>query len=84
MSALLGAAGVGSVVLATGCGTNCVATGCSGQICADGTQESTCEWTCRYGCYQHAVCEEQPDGECGWTKTEAFEQCAADCDASSP
>ncbi|RLB66090.1 MAG: hypothetical protein DRI90_00345 [Deltaproteobacteria bacterium] len=74
--------GVGLSAFGTGCSQECVVTGCSGNICADGTESSACDWNCVYGCYDHAVCEEQDDGECGWTKTEAFDQCAADCSAT--
>lgn len=55
----------------------CHVGGCSGQLCSDQPGAiSTCEWREEYACYQdHGVCEPQPDGECGWTPTEALNKC---------
>ncbi|MEZ4399422.1 MAG: DUF6748 domain-containing protein [Kofleriaceae bacterium] len=57
----------------------CYVGGCAGQLCSDreGTV-STCEYRPEYACYQSAVCEEQPEGECGWTETAALTACLAD------
>jgi hypothetical protein len=64
---------------------DCRVGGCSGQLCYDantGDGASTCEWRCDYGCYQHATCELQATGTCGWTSTEQFNQCVAACGSS--
>ncbi len=57
----------------------CIVTGCSGQVCAAEEVITTCEWTCEYGCYEYAICEVQPTGVCGWTPTDAFTECVAEC-----
>ncbi len=62
----------------------CIVTGCSGQVCAPEPVMTTCEWTCEYGCYQYAICEVQPTGTCGWTRTDPFEECIADCSQTTP
>ncbi|RME20637.1 MAG: hypothetical protein D6806_15985 [Deltaproteobacteria bacterium] len=56
----------------------CIVTGCSGQICGTEHVTTTCEWRPEYGCLQHAICEVQPDGSCGWTHTPEYEQCMND------
>lgn len=56
----------------------CRATGCSGQICSDEDVFSTCEFRPEYACYQSATCEQQADGNCGWTATAALQACLAD------
>lgn len=56
----------------------CQRTGCSGQICSDESVVSTCEWNPAYACYEHAVCERQSDGACGWTLTQEYDQCLQD------
>ncbi len=56
-------------------GKECRPTGCSGQICADKEIVSTCEWRAEYACYRDAVCERQPDGQCGWTQTAGLKAC---------
>lgn len=54
----------------------CYVGGCSGQICSDREGViSTCEWREEYACYQNAICERQPDGQCGWTPTPELEAC---------
>ncbi len=54
----------------------CYVGGCSGQLCTDQPGAiSTCEYRPEYACYQDAVCEEQVEGECGWTETEALTTC---------
>jgi hypothetical protein len=59
----------------------CMVTGCSGQVCASEPVITTCEYTCSYGCYQYAVCEQQATGACGWTSTPEFESCLKGCGA---
>lgn len=61
---------------------SCVRTGCSGELCVDSfvEQESggiatTCEFKEKYACYQNAICERQPNGNCGFTQTEESQQC---------
>lgn len=55
---------------------DCFITGCSNQVCTDNRElATTCEWHETYSCYNNATCERQPDGECGWTRTEALMQC---------
>ena len=56
----------------------CVAGGCSGTVCSDeeGVM-TTCEWRAEYACYKEAECTRQPDGACGWTKTEMLTSCLA-------
>lgn len=61
--------------------SGCVVTGCSGQICADEQVASTCEYRTEYACFQHARCERQSDGQCGWTETEAYASCVANAGA---
>lgn len=57
----------------------CYVGGCGGQTCSDQPGlVSTCQWRPEYACYQTAVCEEQVEGECGWTETEALAACLAD------
>jgi hypothetical protein len=58
----------------------CVRGGCSGQLCfREGTSSgiSTCEFRPEYACFQRATCEEQANGECGFTQTEALTECLA-------
>lgn len=55
----------------------CVVTGCSGQICAAEHMASTCEWFDHYECYKLAICDLDPNGQCGWQKTDAFVECMA-------
>jgi len=54
----------------------CFVGGCSSQVCS-GNEDvvTTCEWLPQYACYRTATCERQPTGECGWTPTEALQQC---------
>lgn len=58
---------------------SCVRRGCSGQLCVDegliDDYVTTCEWRAIYECYNHAVCERQPNGACGWTMTPALSLC---------
>lgn len=58
---------------------NCNRGGCSGQMCVESTSEpmmSTCEFQPEYVCTQKfAVCERQPDGECGFTLKPEYKAC---------
>ncbi len=47
----------------------CIVTGCSSEICAEEPVITSCAWKESFTCYQNAVCERQPSGECGWTPT---------------
>lgn len=61
----------------------CYVGGCSGQLCTDAPGAiSTCEWREEYACYQEpfARCEQQQDGECGWTPTEELRECLNDAE----
>lgn len=50
--------------------------GCSGQICSDTPNAvSTCEYQSHYACFRDAQCERQDDGQCGWTRDDAFNLC---------
>ncbi len=55
----------------------CKIGGCSAQLCVEQYDDgiSTCEWSPAYACYQSAVCERQPNGQCAWTQTHALTQC---------
>ena len=56
----------------------CYVGGCSGQVCSDRPDViTTCEYRPEYACYQTAVCEEQVEGQCGWTETEELNACLA-------
>lgn len=61
--------------------SGCAVGGCSGQLCieaseiAKGGGMSTCEYREEYACYKQSLCERQPSGQCGWTKTPEFETC---------
>lgn len=54
---------------------DCLITGCSGQVCAGAEITTTCEMKPEYVCYDSATCERQPSGICGWTMTDALQQC---------
>lgn len=54
----------------------CHVTGCSGTVCSDQPAIiTTCEWRQEYSCFQHARCERQRGGACGWTKTREYNSC---------
>jgi len=55
----------------------CVVTGCSGQVCAGEDVVTDCAYREEYSCYasESAVCERQSNGKCGWTLTDALQQC---------
>jgi hypothetical protein len=57
----------------------CVKGGCSGTVCAEAGKDmmTTCEFRAEYACYGSAMCERQPDGACGWTKTAELTACLA-------
>jgi hypothetical protein len=56
----------------------CFVGGCSGQLCTDHEGAiSTCQYHAEYACYHTATCEEQVEGECGWTETEELNACLA-------
>jgi hypothetical protein len=55
----------------------CFATGCSGEVCSDEQVFSACVFRPEYACYQQATCEQQADGECGWTQTPELAACLA-------
>jgi S-layer homology domain len=62
-------------------GEGCKVSGCSATICQNESDEemvTTCEWREEYACYQHATCEKQNDGQCGWTPTEQLDACIMD------
>jgi len=59
-------------------GPGCKIGGCSSQLCVNANSDdviSTCEWREEYACYQTARCEQQTDGNCGWTQTEELTSC---------
>jgi hypothetical protein len=63
--------------------TGCKRSGCSGQLCIPEEADdviTTCEFPPAYGCLDHAVCERQVDGSCGFTETPAYEMCMASFD----
>ena len=59
----------------------CAVAGCSGQLCVAaieaGNIMTTCVYKAEYACYKEATCEQQSDGECGWTQTSELKQCLA-------
>jgi len=38
---------------------------------------TTCEFRPEHACYREAVCERQPNGECGFTDTPELRACLA-------
>ncbi|KAJ3083143.1 hypothetical protein HK102_001229 [Quaeritorhiza haematococci] len=66
----------------------CVRTGCNGELCVDskyfdGTASpGICQWKPEFECYKTAVCKQQADGTCGFTKTSALERCITDAKAA--
>jgi hypothetical protein len=55
----------------------CVRAGCSQQLCIPEGEDrmTTCEFRAEYACYREAVCERQPDGECGFSPTPELSAC---------
>lgn len=51
--------------------------GCSGQLCGDTPDNliSTCEFRPEYSCYSTSSCEQQTDGNCGWTASKELTDC---------
>ena len=56
---------------------SCFRTGCSGEVCSDENVLTVCIYRPEYACYDHATCERQPTGECGWTPTPELDACLA-------
>lgn len=59
--------------------TACMIAGCSNSLCVSEDKArdlvSTCEYKETYACYKTAKCEQQKNGECGWTQTEELTSC---------
>ncbi len=55
--------------------TDCRRTGCSGQVCSDQDVSTTCEYRPEYACYEHATCERQSTGSCGFTPSDELKAC---------
>lgn len=62
----------------------CVIGGCRGEVCSLPDQNgagmpSVCWEKPSDACYKAdgATCEKQPDGQCGWTMTDALKECLA-------
>jgi hypothetical protein len=60
----------------------CVVAGCNGTLCIDrdnngGSSFTTCESLPQYACYKTARCEQQSNGECGWTRDTTLTACLA-------
>lgn len=54
----------------------CYIGGCSQQLCTDQPGAmSTCEYRPIYACYKTATCEQQTNGQCGWTQTPELVAC---------
>jgi hypothetical protein len=54
----------------------CYIGGCSSQLCTDNPDvASTCEYIESYACYKTATCEQQTNGQCGWTQTSELTAC---------
>jgi hypothetical protein len=58
---------------------NCYIGGCSRELCTSRESAiSLCMYKHEYQCYKSAVCEQQSNGECGWTETSALKACTLD------
>jgi hypothetical protein len=55
----------------------CRVGGCSGELCTDQGVVSDCIYLPEYACYKTAVCARQKNGQCGWTQTQAINDCLA-------
>jgi eight-cysteine-cluster-containing protein len=56
----------------------CVTGGCSGELCVEKSQQgkpSICIYKEEYSCLKHSICEQQPNGSCGWTATVESQKC---------
>ena len=58
---------------------SCVRSGCGGMDCVEATNKIDADDSCvsqpHFACFDHAVCEKQDSGNCGWTQTDAFTAC---------
>jgi len=55
---------------------NCQVGGCSGELCSDRSDlVSACIYRPEFACYQTAICERQPGGNCSWTPSAALNAC---------
>lgn len=66
----------------------CEVAGCSRHLClpageAEGLM-STCEWQDEYECRQLAICERQPNGQCGFTETAESKACTEKLTKNAP
>jgi hypothetical protein len=55
----------------------CMKTGCGGTVCDDEQVVTTCEFKPEHACYKDAICERQPDGNCGFTQSPELTACLA-------
>lgn len=59
--------------------SGCQVVGCNNEWCLSPEEASVIEHTCdnklEYVCYQDAVCQTQPDGQCGWEQTPELTSC---------
>lgn len=56
--------------------SGCFITGCNGEICSNRKDMvSICIFKEEYACYKQAVCEQQANGQCGWTQTPQYQSC---------
>jgi hypothetical protein len=69
--------GEGDTGKATSAPVVCVVEGCNAELCLPRGAGimSTCMARPEHACYREARCERQSNGDCGWTKTSAFESC---------
>jgi hypothetical protein len=66
----------------SGSAKRCSVTGCSREICSDHNEITPCIWKPEYGCYKKALCELQPDRNCGWTMTPELKACLSQAPSS--
>lgn len=55
----------------------CFASGCSSEVCSDQQVFTACVFRPEYECYRAASCEQQADGNCGWSQTPELNACLA-------
>jgi hypothetical protein len=55
----------------------CYVGGCSGQLCGDqpNNMVTDCAYNPGFACYSTASCEQQTDGNCGWTPSKELTDC---------
>ena len=58
----------------------CASAGCSGELCVNvadpnSPRVSPCMYQPKFACYMEATCEQQSDGQCGWTVTPELTAC---------